>query len=122
MSIQIDGEELLTLTEAARRLPVKNSGRRVHVAAVYRWASSGCRGVTLETIQIGGQRFTSVSALQRFGEELTWRARRAARPARTPDARARLSEIEAAEAAVRRDLAGDENGRGDRRSRVEGCR
>lgn len=71
MAIRIGEEELLSLADAAKRLPRKNSGKRVHVAALYRWASTGCRGVVLETLQVGGQRFTSMAALQRFAEELT---------------------------------------------------
>jgi hypothetical protein len=42
-----------------------------HVATVYRWSTTGVRGVVLETLQIGGTRFTSREALQRFCERLT---------------------------------------------------
>jgi hypothetical protein len=79
MAIRVGEDELLTLAQAARRLPPRNNGKRLHVAALYRWTSTGCGGVVLETIQLGGQRFTSVAALQRFAESLTQQAR-AARP------------------------------------------
>ena len=41
------------------------------MATLYRWASHGCRGVRLETIQIGGTKCTSRQALQRFFAGLT---------------------------------------------------
>jgi hypothetical protein len=71
MAIRLGEEELLSLAAAARRLPKKNSGKAVHVAALYRWAATGYRGIVLETLQVGGQRFTSMGALQRFAEALT---------------------------------------------------
>jgi hypothetical protein len=64
-------EIVRSLTEAAAELPRRRGGKRVNVATLYRWASHGCRGVKLETIQIGGTRCTSVEALQRFFEALT---------------------------------------------------
>jgi hypothetical protein len=64
-------ETVLSLTDAAARLPRRRGGKRVNVATLYRWASNGCRGVRLETIQIGGTRCTSMQALQRFFDRLT---------------------------------------------------
>jgi len=107
MSIRIGRDEFLTLSEAAKRLPAKNSGRRLHVAALYRWASNGCRGVVLETIHVGGQRYTSLDALQSFLEAVTERARASVSPRRPVDARAREAELERTEAAVRELLGGD---------------
>ena len=102
MAIQVGEDELLTLAQAAKRLPLRNNGKRPHVAALYRWTSSGCSGVVLETIQLGGQRYTSVGALQRFAESLT----RLARPARASAAASRRSsvpaDVERAEAEVGR--------------------
>lgn len=37
----------------------------------YRWSRHGLRGVVLETVQVGGSRFTSLEALQRFVADLT---------------------------------------------------
>ena len=64
-------ETVLSLTDAAARLPRRRGGKRVNVATLYRWASNGCRGVRLETIQIGGTRCTSMQALQRFFDRLS---------------------------------------------------
>ena len=41
------------------------------LATLYRWATHGCRGVRLETIQIGGTKCTSQEALQRFFNRLS---------------------------------------------------
>ena len=59
-------ETILTLTEAAKRLPRRRRGRKTHLSTLYRWTGPGCRGVILEHIQIGATRATSVEALQRF--------------------------------------------------------
>jgi Protein of unknown function (DUF1580) len=64
-------ETVRSLTEAAAGLPRRRGGKRVNVATLYRWSSHGCRGVRLETIQIGGTRCTSLEALQRFFDRLT---------------------------------------------------
>ncbi len=64
-------ETLLSLTEAAKGLPRRRAGKRPHVSCCYRWSNTGCRGVVLETIQIGGTRCTSKEALARFFRRLT---------------------------------------------------
>ena len=69
--IDITTETLLTLTQAAHELPRRRRGRKTHVSSLYRWTAAGCRGVILETIQVGGTRCTSREALQRFFERLT---------------------------------------------------
>ena len=61
-------EEILTLAQAAAELPRRRRGRKTHVSTLYRWTVSGCRGVILESIQIGATRATSREALQRFFE------------------------------------------------------
>ena len=63
-------EDLLSLADAARVLPRRRGGKRVHVATVYRWSTCGLRGVALETLQVGGTRCTSREALQSFFERL----------------------------------------------------
>jgi hypothetical protein len=70
LPISID-ETVISLADAANELPRRRRGRRVHVSCVYRWSTTGCRGVVLETIQIGGTRCTSREALQRFFERLS---------------------------------------------------
>ena len=64
-------EHVLSLADAARILPKRRGGRRVHVATVYRWISHGCKGVKLEALQVGGTLCTSREALQRFFDRLT---------------------------------------------------
>ncbi len=65
-------ESLVSLTEAARSLPRRRGNKRPHVATLYRWGSHGCRGIILETLQVGGTRCTSREALARFFEALTY--------------------------------------------------
>jgi hypothetical protein len=64
-------ETILTLSQAADELPRRRRGRKTHVSTLYRWAGPGCRGVRLETIQVGATCCTSREALQRFFEALT---------------------------------------------------
>lgn len=59
-------ENLLPLTRVPRILPKQPGGTSVHVATIYRWISRGIRGTRLETIRIGGRRYTSVEAVDRF--------------------------------------------------------
>ena len=69
--IDLQDEEVLSLTEATKRLPRRRKGKRPHVATLYRWAGAGVRGVTLETLRVGGTLCTSLQALQRFCEACT---------------------------------------------------
>jgi hypothetical protein len=64
-------ETLLPLAQAANELPRRRRGKKTHVSTLYRWALAGCRGVVLETIQVGATRCTSQEALQRFFERLS---------------------------------------------------
>src|SRR3954447_7108193 len=64
-------ETVLSLAEAAEGLPRRRRGRKTHVSTLYRWTTAGCRGVRLETIQVGATRCTSREALQRFFERLS---------------------------------------------------
>ena len=73
--IDIHGETLVTLTQASGLLPA-----RPHLATIYRWMLRGVRGVTLETCMIGGKRYTSHEALQRFSDSLSNPARKAKTP------------------------------------------
>lgn len=69
--LDVLNEQLISLTEAAKLLPGRRQGKRPHVSCVYRWTKSGCRGVVLESVQIGGTRCTSREALSRFIANLT---------------------------------------------------
>lgn len=65
--INIDNEELLTLSAATKRLPHGRASKPVHVATIHRWASPrGLKGVRLESVKVGGIRYTSSEALDRF--------------------------------------------------------
>ncbi len=64
-------ETLISLADAAGELPRRRRGRKVHVSCLYRWSTVGCRGVVLESIQVGATRCTSREALQRFFERLS---------------------------------------------------
>jgi hypothetical protein len=64
-------ESVISLSEAARHLPRRRGGKKPHVSCLYRWTAAGCRGVVLESIQIGATRCTSREALARFFQQLT---------------------------------------------------
>lgn len=69
--LDIQSEQLVSLTAATQLLPRRRKGLRPHVATLYRWSQRGCRGVILETVQVGGTRCTSLEALQRFCNRLS---------------------------------------------------
>lgn len=69
--IDFTKERTFPLSQASRKIPRRRSGKRVHTATLYRWAAVGCRGVILETLQLGGTKCTSREALQRFFERLS---------------------------------------------------
>lgn len=54
-------ETLIRFQEAGRRIPGNPS-----VCALHRWRLSGVRGAKLETLLVGGTRFTSIEAIARF--------------------------------------------------------
>ncbi len=64
-------ESIINFADAAKLLPQRRKGKKPHIATLYRWASSGFRGVRLETIRIGGTLCTSREALDRFFAALT---------------------------------------------------
>lgn len=87
--IDTNTETLLSFAEATKGLPRRRGGRKPHVSTLYRWADAGCRGIRLESIQIGGTRCTSAEALQRFFSALTAQAIPGAQPAGTRSTAAR---------------------------------
>ncbi|MBP7746959.1 MAG: DUF1580 domain-containing protein [Phycisphaerae bacterium] len=57
-------EQLFLLTEAPA---IINPSHPPHIATIWRWAIGGLKGgVRLESIKVGGQRFTSREAIRRF--------------------------------------------------------
>lgn len=86
--IDVTCEELLSLNEARKRLPQRRQGKRPDVSTMYRWGLRGCKGVVLETVQIGGTRCTSVEALARFFARLSGQTPSGAAGAAVQDAAA----------------------------------
>jgi Protein of unknown function (DUF1580) len=65
MSIDVANETIITLGEACRAVPPHG----VSTATMARWIQRGVRGARLETVIIGGRRFTSREAIARFISE-----------------------------------------------------
>lgn len=63
MSINIDLERLLALSDARTAFP---GDKRLSLATLHRWRIKGVRGVRLETVLVGGLRYTSQEAITRF--------------------------------------------------------
>lgn len=57
-------EHRLTFRDLASR-------SNVNLSTVWRWATRGVRGVVLESLRIGGKRFTTEEAFVRFANALT---------------------------------------------------
>lgn len=57
-------EQLFLLSEASA---IVNPSHPPHIATIWRWATAGLQGgIRLESMKIGGQRFTSREAIRRF--------------------------------------------------------
>ena len=70
MAIDAVNEELITFGQAARRARPKGQ-RPAAPCTIWRWHRKGVSGVKLETICIGGTRYTSAEALKRFFDAVT---------------------------------------------------
>jgi hypothetical protein len=91
--IDIQTETVVPIAEAPQHIPGRPS-----LATVWRWVLSGTRAGKLESILIGGRRFTSLESIQRFAQQSTAAADGNATTVRT--SRQREREIAAAEAAL----------------------
>ena len=58
-------EELIALNEAAAHFP-RRAGRKVSYRTLWRWATGGVAGVRLETVIVGGGRYTTAAAIADF--------------------------------------------------------
>jgi hypothetical protein len=69
--VRIESEKLIALQDIPLMdiLPVRKSGKRLSMCTIYRWAKRGLKGRRLATVMIGGQRYTSLAALQQFFRE-----------------------------------------------------
>ncbi len=78
-------EQLLSLTDAAKRVP-RIGRRKVHTSTIYRWCRRGIRGVHLEYVRVGHRMATSSEALTRFFNRLAEADKqiRPENPARSP--------------------------------------
>jgi hypothetical protein len=63
--IDIESEQLRLLAKASVDVP-----GHPHVSTLMRWALRGVKGIKLETVVVGGRRFTSREAIQRFVSRL----------------------------------------------------
>ncbi len=63
--IDIETEDLVLLKNLAKSLP-RRSGKPVAISTLWRWSTSGVKGVQLETILVGGQRYSSLEVFRRF--------------------------------------------------------
>lgn len=61
--IDVESETLVQFPDARSAFP---GDRRVSLATLHRWRLNGVRGVKLETVLIGGLRYTSKEAIIRF--------------------------------------------------------
>jgi len=61
--IDIKRETLISLREARKEFPTRPS-----LPTLWRWIVTGVRGVVLDSVRIGGRRFTSKEGIQRFLE------------------------------------------------------
>lgn len=64
--IDVNKEQLIPLTVAAREQVNARGERGVAVSTLFRWWTRGNKGIRLETVLRGGSRMTSREALQRF--------------------------------------------------------
>lgn len=97
----LNDEPLISLAQAAVKLPGHRGAKRLHPATLTRWILTGVRGVDgrrvkLEAVRVGCRWLTSEAALQRFADALGSPPADNP-PPRTPTARQKASERAAAE-------------------------
>jgi hypothetical protein len=92
MAITLD-ERLISLSEAAALLPGHPA-----LSSLWRWHARGIRGTQLETVVIGGRRYTSREALERFMAATT--AAADGQPTPAPDAKQRHQAVARAESVL----------------------
>lgn len=104
----LERERLISLRAAARLVPSRDDEgdegdgvgqpKGVHPATLHRWARNGARGHRLETVCVGGRRFTSQEALWRFIQAINGEATSALIAVPKPDP----ERVEKAEERLRR--------------------
>ena len=58
-------DQLLPLAQAIKLYPLVN-GKRASLQSIYRHSSRGCRGITLDTIAVGGKVYTTAKSINLF--------------------------------------------------------
>ena len=91
--IDIATETLITLKDAAARIPPSRAGRPTHAATIWRLI----RARKLEGVRVGGRWVTSLEALQRYADRETLAALGDEPAPAPPMTRRRAAEIERAE-------------------------
>lgn len=81
-------EKRLSLTTLAQR-------EGVNVATVWRWTTKGARGAKLETVCVGGRRFTSDEAFARFASACSGESAPPPKPATNRQRQAAIARAEA---------------------------
>ena len=61
--IDLKSEEVITFRDATALVPTRPP---VSVSTISRWCTTGCRGIKLESVFVGGRRKTTRQALERF--------------------------------------------------------
>lgn len=64
MTIDVQTETVISFSDARSAFP--GIDRRLSLATLHRWRLNGIRGTKLETVLIGGLRYTSLEAIARF--------------------------------------------------------
>lgn len=86
-------ETIIHFREAIQLTPKRRDKKLPNLATFYRWSNEGCRGVVLETIQVGGTRCTSREAVARFFLALTAARDGVPAPKETPTARRKRAAV-----------------------------
>jgi hypothetical protein len=63
--VNLTDETIISLKTVCRLVPGR-TGKGLALTTVFRWSLRGCRGRKLETFLVGGQRYTTREALDRF--------------------------------------------------------
>jgi Protein of unknown function (DUF1580) len=64
-------ERLIPIARVAEHGQLWPEGRAPHPETIARWARRGCRGIRLETVVLGGRRYSSIEAVERFFSRLS---------------------------------------------------
>jgi hypothetical protein len=59
-------EDVFPFNHARNFFPRRRQGKHPSLSCLYRWSGKGCRGVVLESVNVGGTRCTSREAVARF--------------------------------------------------------